>query len=254
MFQRFVYGTKGHVPDYMILKNEIFRIISDNLGSVRLVVRLKDGSIAQEMMHDEFGRVLKNTAPGFQPFGYAGGLYDHNTNLVQFGARWYNPEIGRWISKDPIGFAGGDTNLYSYVSGDPMSYIDPTGLVCEYSQGTGRMRCTNTAGVEYYNEVGYAGTGFGRNNSDFQSIPSVGPLPQGTYTVGSTRNSPNTGRNTMTITPDLQTRRSINSMGRDPDSFRIHGNNSSNDASHGCIILPPNRTSIPVGETINVGP
>lgn len=42
--------------------------------------------------------------------------------------RHYDPTVGRWTTKDPIGFAGGDTNLYAYVNGDPMSYIDPTGL------------------------------------------------------------------------------------------------------------------------------
>lgn len=115
----------------MIMKNETFRFITDHLGSIRLVIRLKDGSIAQEMMHDEFGKVVKNTNPGFQPFGFAGGLYDQNTNLVQFGARWYDAELGRWISKDPIGFNGGDANLYSYVGADPVNYIDPTGLTQE---------------------------------------------------------------------------------------------------------------------------
>lgn len=43
------------------------------------------------------------------------------------GSSHYDPSIGRWTTKDPIGFAGGDTNLYSYVGQDPMSYIDPTG-------------------------------------------------------------------------------------------------------------------------------
>ena len=40
----------------------------------------------------------------------------------------YDPTIGRWTTKDPIGFAGGDTNLYAYVGGNPMSYVDPSGL------------------------------------------------------------------------------------------------------------------------------
>lgn len=44
-----------------------------------------------------------------------------------FSRRHYDPTIGRWTTKDPIGFAGGDTNLYSYVGQDPMSYIDPQG-------------------------------------------------------------------------------------------------------------------------------
>jgi|JI10StandDraft_1071094.scaffolds.fasta_scaffold545753_3 RHS repeat-associated protein len=50
-----------------------------------------------------------------------------------FSHRHYDPTIGRWATKDPIGFAGGDTNLYAYVGGDPMSYIDPSGLAQECS-------------------------------------------------------------------------------------------------------------------------
>ncbi len=41
---------------------------------------------------------------------------------------YYDPELGRWVSKDPIGFAGGDTNLYSYVGQNPVNWSDPTGL------------------------------------------------------------------------------------------------------------------------------
>lgn len=127
LLQRYVYATKSHVPDYIYTKDDSFRIITDHLGSVRLVVRVSDGSVVQELLHDEFGRLLTSTAPDFQPFGFAGGLYDHNTNLVQFGARWYDPQIGRWISKDPIKFEGGD-NLYAYVLNNPVNLIDVTGL------------------------------------------------------------------------------------------------------------------------------
>jgi RHS repeat-associated protein len=69
-----------------------------------------------------------DTNPGFQPFGFAGGLYDPHTNLVRFGARDYDPEVGRWTSKDPIRFAGGDTNLYGYTFSDPINFVDPSGL------------------------------------------------------------------------------------------------------------------------------
>jgi RHS repeat-associated protein len=75
-----------------------------------------------------FGRILSNTNPGFQPFGFACGLYDDHLDLTRFGARDYDASIGRWIQKDPIRFNGGDFNLYSYVSGNPINFIDPTGL------------------------------------------------------------------------------------------------------------------------------
>jgi len=72
--------------------------------------------------------VLLDTSPGFQPFGFAGGLYDQHTGLTRFGARDYNPLTGRWTVKDPIGINGGDTNFYEYVAGDPINWLDPTGL------------------------------------------------------------------------------------------------------------------------------
>jgi RHS repeat-associated protein len=71
---------------------------------------------------------LNDTNPGFQPFGFAGGLLDRDTQLVRFGARDYDPTTGRWTSKDPLVFAANDTNLYGYVQSDPVNRIDPAGL------------------------------------------------------------------------------------------------------------------------------
>ena len=124
----FVYGTRGNVPDYMVRDGVTYRILSDHLGSVRLLVDVATGSIAQRLDYDEYGRIIQDSNPGFQPFGFAGGLYDHQTGLVRFGARDYDPRIGRWTAKDPIRFGGDDTNLYSYAAGDPLNHLDPTGL------------------------------------------------------------------------------------------------------------------------------
>lgn len=125
---RFVYGRRPHVPDYMIKVGVTYRIISDHLGSPRLVVDVNTGNIAQRIDYDEFGQVVSDTSPGFQPFGFAGGLYDTDTKLVRFGARDYDAETGRWTTKDPIGFDGGDANLYAYVLNDPINLVDPSGL------------------------------------------------------------------------------------------------------------------------------
>jgi RHS repeat-associated protein len=125
---RFVYGSRANVPDYMMRNAVTYRILSDHLGSVRLVVNASTGAIAQRIDYDEFGNVTQDTSPGFQPFGFAGGLYDPDTGLVRFGARDYDPNVGRWTAKDPIRFAGGDTNLYEYVLADPVNLADATGL------------------------------------------------------------------------------------------------------------------------------
>ena len=125
---RFVYGDKANVPAYMIKGGTTYRIISDQLGSPRLVIDAADGTIVQRMDYDVWGKVILDTNPGFQPFGFAGGLYDQHTQLVRFGARDYDPETGRWTAKDPIRFDGRDTNLYGYTINDPVNLIDPNGL------------------------------------------------------------------------------------------------------------------------------
>jgi RHS repeat-associated protein len=96
--------------------------------SVRLVLNASTGDIVQKMKYDEFGRVLTDSNPGFQPFGYAGGIYDQDTGLVRLGTRDYDAETGRWTGKDPIHFNGGDTNLYRYSINEPINLIDPQGL------------------------------------------------------------------------------------------------------------------------------
>ncbi len=125
---RFVYGSHTSVPDYMVRGGITYRLLTDQVGSPRLVVDTNTGAFAQMLGYDEFGNVLGDTSAGFQPFGFAGGLYDPDTKLVRFGARDYDPQTGRWTAKDPILFGGGDTSLYAYVTGDPINLGDETGL------------------------------------------------------------------------------------------------------------------------------
>lgn len=112
----------------MIQGFDKYKIITDHLGSPVVVVNSLTGVVAQEVKYDEFGNILSDTNPGFTPFGFAGCLYDQDTKLCRFGARDYDSSIGRWLSKDPILFAGGDTNLYGYVMQDPINLIDIDGF------------------------------------------------------------------------------------------------------------------------------
>jgi RHS repeat-associated protein len=131
LVSQFVYAKdtpSGHSPEFMLKGGAIYRLVKDQVGSIRLVVNAFTGAVAQELTYDAFGQVLSDSAPGFQPFGFAGGLYDADTGLVRFGARDYDAETGRWTSKDPIGFEGGQGNLYEYSRSDPINEIDPAGL------------------------------------------------------------------------------------------------------------------------------
>ena len=90
------------------------------------MINSSNGAVIQRLEYDAWGKVISDTNPGFQPFGYAGGLYDRDTGFVRFGARDYDPETGRWTTQDPIRFEGG-LNLYGYVVQDPVNLIDVNG-------------------------------------------------------------------------------------------------------------------------------
>ncbi len=113
---------------YMQRGDTAYRIIRDHLGSVRMVMNAQTGEVVQRMDYDEYGNVTFDSNPGFQPFSYAGGLYDSQTKLIRFGARDYDALVGRWISTDPIKFLGGLSNLFEYCACDPINNSDENGL------------------------------------------------------------------------------------------------------------------------------
>ena len=124
---RFIYTTSENVPEYMVRGGIVYRIVTDHLGSVKQVVNTQTGTVVQQLNYDEYGGVLIDSNPAFSPFGFGGGLYDGRTKLVRYGARDYEPSNGKWLSKDPIGFQGGDLNLYRHTLGDPINHVDVDG-------------------------------------------------------------------------------------------------------------------------------
>jgi RHS repeat-associated protein len=124
---RFVYAG-GAVPAYVVKGGVAFRLVTDEVGSVRMVLNAATGAVEQRIEYDGFGGITSQTSAGFQPFGFAGGLHDRDTGLVHLGAREYDPATGRFTTPDPIRFAGGDTNLYVYAGNDPVNRVDPLGL------------------------------------------------------------------------------------------------------------------------------
>ena len=105
----------------------------DQVGSLRMVTDAA-GNVVKRRDYDSFGNIISDSNPELTvPFGFAGGLHDPDTGLVRFGYRDYDPDMGRWTAKDPIGFAGGDTDLYGYVQNDPVNWIDPYGLFVEHA-------------------------------------------------------------------------------------------------------------------------
>ena len=99
----------------------------DGLGSV---VNLTDsnGYIAKTYTYKSFGEINSETGSVVQPFAFTGREYDPESGLYFYRARYYDPRAGRFLTKDPIGFAGGDVNLYRYTRNNPINFTDPRGL------------------------------------------------------------------------------------------------------------------------------
>jgi len=133
---RFIYASKSNVPDVVMKYNgsavTTYRVISDHLGSPVMAVNVDNNAdVPFAAEYTAFGvRTVSTGAASedWMPFGFAGGLYDADTGLTRFGARDYDAQVGRWVSKDSILFDGGQANLYVYVGNDPVNRRDPSGL------------------------------------------------------------------------------------------------------------------------------
>lgn len=124
----FVYADRMYTPSFLIKEGISYRIVADHLGSPRLVLNSLTGEVVQRTDYSAFGELIFTSDPLFQPFGFAGGLYDHRTGLLRFGVREYSPSLGRWISADPSLFPSEKAlNQYEYVLGNPVNLIDPNG-------------------------------------------------------------------------------------------------------------------------------
>ncbi len=128
LLQRFEYAD-GRMPlSFTDSSGDIFYLSYNQIGSPRAVTD-EDGNILKTLTYDSFGTIIADSNPTFKiPFGFAGGLYDSDTKLTRFDYRDYDASTGKWTAKDPIGFDGGDTNLYGYVLGDPVNFTDSKGL------------------------------------------------------------------------------------------------------------------------------
>jgi len=150
---RFEYAG-GRMPVAMVQGGAVYYLAQDQVGSLRAVYTAL-GAVVRTVEYDAWGVILdEDIAQGYEglkvPFGFAGGLHDRDTGLVLFGLRNYDPETGRWTSRDPIGLAGGDTDLYAYCANDPVNAVDPSGL-CGISAPAGTTLFGDSIGGEFLN-------------------------------------------------------------------------------------------------------
>ena len=104
---------------------------ADHLGSVREMTD-SSGAIRARYEYDPYGRRAKVSGDLDADFAYTGHYYHANSGFYLAPFRAYDPDTGRWISRDPISEVGG-LNLYAYVGSDPVNKVDPLGLDWEWA-------------------------------------------------------------------------------------------------------------------------
>ncbi len=123
---RYVHGPGIDEPWLVEQGGQVASYHADGLGSV---TGLSDGSqtLVEGTTYTSFGRLARSGGVAGNPYAYTGREWEPELGLHYYRARYYDPEAGRFLSRDPIGLRAGDANLYAYVRNDPINRIDPDG-------------------------------------------------------------------------------------------------------------------------------
>ena len=107
---------------------------TDHQGSVQQLTDAT-GTVVNSYEYDSYGKLISSFETVSQPYGYTAREQDVESDLYYYRARYYDPNTGRFIAEDPIGFDGLDVNIYRYVASNPMNFTDPSGLfLCAAAQ------------------------------------------------------------------------------------------------------------------------
>lgn len=123
-----LFATDGpHQPLLGIINDEMHLVVTDHLGTPREMVD-SSGQVRWSAAHTVWGAIEHETSSGVRcPIRFPGQWFDEETGFCYNYFRYYDPDLGRYISPDPIGPDGGN-NLYAYVT-NPMDWVDVYGWV-----------------------------------------------------------------------------------------------------------------------------
>ena len=124
------------------------------------------GALVRHVEYTAFGRHANGTAPIADfLFGFTGRPFDDDAALYDYRARWYDPEVGRFASEDPLGFAAGDANLYRYAGNSPVMHVDPSGLCF-----TGLANAARSVGNVMGGAIASVGSYFGSSSPTLSTL------------------------------------------------------------------------------------
>lgn len=125
LWQDFAVGGIGRVLSVKQGGND-YDYLFDGRGNVTTVINQAQTAVAN-YRYDDFGDLSAASGTLNQPLRLSTKYYDTDTGLSDFGYRFYDPRMGKWITRDPIGTDGG-INIYAYVENNPINLVDPLGL------------------------------------------------------------------------------------------------------------------------------
>ena len=123
---RYTQGENIDEPLAMLRSSATSYYDADGIGSITSLSN-GTGTISQTYGYDAFGKQTSSSGSLTNPFQFTGREFDSETSLYFNRARYYDPQTGRFLTEDPIGFDGG-INFYAYVLNNPASFVDPFGL------------------------------------------------------------------------------------------------------------------------------
>jgi RHS repeat-associated protein len=104
----------------------VYYFHNDHLGTPQVLTN-DSQAIAWKAVYTPFGQAVTSIQTVENPFRFPGQYYDQETGLHYNYFRYYDPTTGRYVTPDPIGLEGG-INLFVYVAGNPLRWVDPFGL------------------------------------------------------------------------------------------------------------------------------
>lgn len=232
-------------PLWLKTGNAYYTYQNDHLGTPMKLLS-QSGSIVWSATYDAFGKAaVDSTSSISNNLRFSGQYYDQESGFHYNWMRYYDPQIGRYITSDPIGLKGGN-NSYAYVQSNPVRWVDPIGLYkCIYHVSVHVMVCipddhTNPSFVSPFyvagnNESSSCPKKGCQNNPDAEDVSGSGPIPLGKWAIGPQGNfpgavSPNARKLTPIDVPNLGKR----------SGFQTHGCPDMRDCSHGCIAATDN--------------
>ena len=174
---RYTHGPGIDEPLSIVKGGVRYYYHADALGSIKALTN-SAGSIIKTYNYKAYGAIASQTGTLVQPYTFTGREYDSEIGMYFYRGRYYFPRAGRFISKDPIGFAGGDVNLYRMVGNNPVNFVDPLGLIMAiFEAGNNRLTI-------FSNEGNFLGQYDARN---LVTRDSKGQFPAGMYDFGEPR-------------------------------------------------------------------